>query len=219
MIRGAIFDFDGTLFDSMSIWDNVGEIYLRSLGRDPRPDLQHRLETMSLLQAADHFRTEYDIDLTDEEMIGGINKIIERFYFYDVQPKAGAVQFLNQLHERSVKMCIATATDRCQIEAALYRCGMKYLFDTILTCTEVGSGKDEPEIFYKALSAIGTDQKKTVVFEDAFHALKTAKNAGFITAGVYDAHEKDAERIMALSDIYLNDFRNSAEFWRFAADL
>lgn len=39
MIKGAIFDFDGTLVDSMFIWDKIGEAYLRSLGKEPKEDL------------------------------------------------------------------------------------------------------------------------------------------------------------------------------------
>lgn len=60
-IKCAIFDFDGTLFDSMFIWDSVGEIYLRSLGKEPRPSTREDVRTLSLYQSACYFQKEYDL--------------------------------------------------------------------------------------------------------------------------------------------------------------
>ena len=69
------------------------------------------------------------------------------------------IAFLAELHRRNIRMCIATATDRYQVEAALQRCGMRHFFSEIFTCTEVGSGKDRPDIFRKQWSIC----KRTVV--------------------------------------------------------
>ena len=52
MIQGAIFDADGTLLDSMGMWDTVGERYLASLGIPARPGLREILFPMSLTQCA-----------------------------------------------------------------------------------------------------------------------------------------------------------------------
>ena len=56
MLKGLIFDFDGTLFDSMFIWDTAGEVYLRSIGKEPEANLQKVLKAMSLLQSAQYIR-------------------------------------------------------------------------------------------------------------------------------------------------------------------
>jgi len=118
MLKGAIFDFDGTLFDSMFIWDTAGEAYLRSIGIEPREDLQKVLKPMSLLQSATYIREKYVIPLTVEEIMDGVNRTVEDFYFHTVQPKKGVVAFLEQMKKQGVRMCIATATDRYQVEAA-----------------------------------------------------------------------------------------------------
>ena len=62
-LKCAIFDFDGTLFDSMFIWDSVGEIYLRSLEKKPKPSMREDVRSLSLYQSACYFKEEYEIDL------------------------------------------------------------------------------------------------------------------------------------------------------------
>lgn len=219
MLKGAIFDFDGTLFDSMFIWDTAGEMYLRSMGKEPKSDLQKVLKPMSLLQSAEYIREKYHISLSVEEIMDGINRTVEGLYFNTIEPKPGVISFLEELHSRNIKMCIATATDRYQVEAALKRCEMRHFFSEIFTCTEVGSGKDRPEIFRKAMEHLETTKGNTVVFEDAYHAAKTAKTDGFITIAVYDSHETKQLELHSVSDCFLNNFKQTDVFWNFAYGL
>ena len=214
-IKCAIFDFDGTLFDSMFIWDNVGEIYLRSLGKEPKASMREDIRILSLYQSACYFKEEYGIDLSVEEIMEGINQTIEHFYIHEVQPKVGVVPFLNELKQQGIFMCIATASDRYQIEAALKRCGMEEIFEAVFTCTEVGHGKDEPEIFRKAMEYFDADRSNTVVFEDALHAIRTAKSDGFEVVAVFDSSEEHQNEIRNLSDCYILDFEHLEKFWEF----
>lgn len=216
-IKYAIFDFDGTLFDSMFIWDSVGEIYLRSLGKEPKRSMREDIRTMSLYQSACYFKQEYDLSFSAEEIIAGINQIIEHFYSHEVLPKSGVVDFLKRMKKAEIRMCIATALDRYQIEAALQRCKMSHYFDAVFTCSEVGHGKDEPVIFRKALEYFGAERSSTVVFEDALHAIRVAKTDGFIVVGVFDSSEKRQEEIRDLSDCYVADFEHTKEFWKFVS--
>ena len=215
--NGIIFDFDGTLFDSMYIWDTAGETYLRALGKTPLPSLREAVKTMSLQQSARYLQEEYALGLSVKEIIQGINQTIEHFYLYEVQPKAGVSDFLKQLAEAGVSMCIATATDRYQIQAALQRCGMEGLFSAIFTCSEVGRGKDEPLIYRKAMEALSTDRSNTIVFEDAYHAAQTAKSDGFFTAAVFDKSETRQEALREICDCYLSDFTHTESFWKLAS--
>ena len=215
MLKGLIFDFDGTLFDSMFIWDTAGESYLRSIGKEPETDLQKILKPMSLLQSAEYIREKYQIPLSVEEIMDGVNRTVEGFYFHTVEPKPGVIAFLEELHRRNIKMCIATATDRYQVEAALQRCEMRHFFSEIFTCTEVGSGKDRPDIFRKAMEHLQTDRRTTAVVEDAYHAVHTAKQDGFFVVGVYDSHESRQQELMSLADVFLSDYFGLSYFWRF----
>ena len=216
-IKCAIFDFDGTLFDSMAIWDSVGEIYLRSLGKEPRPSMREDVRALSLYQSACYFQKEYDLSLPVEQIMTGINQTIEHFYIHEVLPKPGVVDFLERMKKAEISMCIATASDRYQIEAALSRCGMEHYFDAIFTCSEVGHGKDEPVIFQKAMDHFSSDRSTTVVFEDAIHAVQTAKEDGFSVVAVFDNSEKRQTEIRNLSDCYIEDFKHTEEFWEFAS--
>ena len=219
MLKGAIFDFDGTLFDSMFIWDTAGEVYLRSVGIEPREDLRKVLKPMSLLQSAQYIRECYQIPLTVEEIMDGVNRTVEGFYFHTVQPKEGVITFLEQMKVQEIKMCIATATDRYQVKSALKRCGMESFFSEIFTCTDVGHGKDEPIIFQNAMEYLGTTKANTVVFEDAYHAAKTAKADGFITVAVYDSHETKQVELHSVSDCFIENFTQTEHFWKFAYGL
>ena len=214
-IKCAIFDFDGTLFDSMYIWDNVADTYLRSLGKIPTSTLREDVRALSLYQSACYFKKEYDLSLSTNEIVTGVNQIIERYYLYEVLPKAGVVEFLEQLKNSGVTMCIATATDRYLIESALKRCKMEHYFDAIFTCGEVGHGKDEPVIFRKAMESFDADLVETLVFEDALHAVCTAKADGFTVIAVADDSEMRRSEIYKLSDFYIESFENTEAFWNF----
>ena len=218
-IKCAVFDFDGTLFDSMYVWDRAGEDYLRSLGKEPGPNVREDMRTMSLAQCAAYFKREYTLPFSEEEIADGINRTVEGHYFHDVLPKPGAAAFLEELRGNGGRMCLATATDRYQVEAALKRCGLECYFDAVFTCGEVGRGKDFPDIFRAAMAHFGADRQNTVVFEDALHAVRTARADGFPVAAVYDASEKDQEEIRRLANVYIPDYMHLEAFRAFASGM
>lgn len=217
MLKAAIFDFDGTLFDSNYVWVTAGERFFRSIGVVPKDNLQQEIRTMSLHQSACYIRKEYRLSLSAEDIMVGINQTVENAYLHEVMPKPGVIPFLHVLKAAGIRMCIATATDRYQIEAALKRCGMFDFFKGIFTCSEVGHGKDEPIIFRKAMEYLGTDRSNTVIFEDALHAVQTSKKDGFLTVGIFDPYIQEQEQLQALCDCYLTDFRQAERFWKFAS--
>ena len=214
-IRGAIFDVDGTLLDSMFIWDTIGETYLRSIGYQPKENLNETFKNMSLHQAARYYQTEYGVTQSIDEIMDGVNAMLERYYRFEVPLKPGAAELLERLRQDGVKLCIATATDRHLVEAALDRCGVLSCFGEIFTCNEVGHGKDEPDIFEEALRSLGTRREETLVFDDALYAVRTAKEAGFPVAAVYDSHERSQAEVRARSDLYLEDLTQLVELQKF----
>lgn len=216
-MKCAIFDFDGTLFDSMYIWETLGADYLRSQGKQPKPGLRDALRPMSMYQSACYLREEYGLSLSPEEITDGVNGTIAGYYFHEVQPKPGVIGFLEQLRQAGISMAIATASERSHVEAALKRCGMDSYFEAVFTCGELGQGKDSPLVFRRAMEALGADRTDTVVFEDALHAARTAKQDGFPVAAVYDASEKRQEELRTLCDCFLTDFYHTEPFWKFAS--
>ena len=214
-IRGAIFDVDGTLLDSMFIWDTIGETYLRSIGYQPKENLNETFKNMSLRRAARYYQTEYGVTRSIDEIMDGVNAMLERYYRFEVPLKPGVAELLERLRQDGVRLCIATATDRHLVEAALDRCGVLSCFGEIFTCNEVGHGKDEPDIFEAALRFLGTRREETLVFDDALYAVRTAKEAGFLVAAVYDSHERSQAEVRARSDLYLEDLTQLVELQKF----
>ena len=206
MLKGAIFDFDGTLVDSMFIWDTIGEDYLRSLGKKPHEDLKETFMTLTLEEAAEYYRTHYGVTLSVKEIVDGVNAMVEGIYRTRVALKQGVADFLAQLKDNGTRMCIATVTDRYLVEETLDRLGLLQYFSEIFTCAEVGYGKDKPIIYRKALEHLDTAKNETYVFEDSLFALKTAKADGFTTVGVYDRHENRQDNLKNLADYYIVDF-------------
>ena len=206
MIKGAIFDLDGTLLDSMFIWDTIGEEYLRSLGKEPHEDLKETFMTLTLEEAAEYYREHYGVTLSVKEIVDGVNAMVEQTYRTKVTLKPGIAEYLAWLKENGVRMCVATVTDRYLVEETLERLGVRHYFSEIFTCAEVGFGKDKPIIYQKALEHLGTEKSDTYVFEDLPFALNTAKTDGFPTVGVYDRHEVHQDELKELADYYIFDF-------------
>ena len=209
MIKGAIFDFDGTLVDSMFIWDSFGENYLRTLGKEPKENLTETFKTFTLEQAAEYYRAHYGVTLSVGEIVDGVNEMVAEIYRTKVTLKEGVLEFLRDLQSKGVKMCVATVTDRPIVEDVLNRLGIRCFFTEIFTCAEVGYNKETPHIYRAALEALGTKKDETVVFEDALHALITAKKDGFKVAAVYDRHERNQTQMKENSDYYITNYETA----------
>ena len=190
-IRGAIFDVDGTLLDSMKIWDQAGARYLESLGKEPEQGLNKILFSLSLADGAAYLKKAYDLVQTEEEIHQGVLDVVDAFYRDEAQAKAGVRELLAALSAKGVAMTVATSSDKRQIRTALERLDLAKYFQELFTCGEVGGSKNEPEIFYRAAALMGTTPEDTCVVEDGLYAVRTANNAGYYTIGVYDASSHD----------------------------
>ena len=209
MIKGAIFDLDGTLLDSMFIWDTFGEDYLRTLGKEPKENLTETFKTFTLEQAAEYYREHYGVALSVNEIVDGVNEMVAKLYRTKVTLKDGVREFLEALKSQGVKMCVATVTDRPIVEDVLCNLGIRDFFTEIFTCAEVGYNKETPHIYRVALEVLGTKKDETVVFEDALHALITAKKDGFKVAAVYDRHERHQTQMKENGDYYITNYETA----------
>ena len=206
MIEGAIFDMDGTLLESMHMWKDLSNLYLKHVGIEVTEPLPKYKDGLSYYGTLTSNIKRYLPDMSDDEIIKKCREYIGYFYRYEVQPKKGAVEFLKKLKAMGVKICMATATDRETLEPALKRLDMLQYFSEIFTCAHYGVGKDKPDIFEISLEHLGTKKENTYIFEDAVYAIRTAKKANFPVAAVYDVNEPAQEEIRALSDIYMTDY-------------
>ena len=206
MIRGVIFDIDGVLLDSLGIWDDLGARYLRSIGVEPEEDLNRILFSMSMEQGASYLNEHYHLRKTDGEVNDGLSRMLEHFYFDEVMPKPGAKELLEFVKAKGIRIAAATSSPRVHVERALERNGMLSLIGKIFTNAEVGSSKHSPDIYFQAAGFMGTEPGETLVLEDSLYALKTAKNAGFVTIGVRDLKgETDQDGVKNTGDHYVTE--------------
>jgi HAD superfamily hydrolase (TIGR01509 family) len=206
MIKGVIFDIDGVLLDSLGIWDDLGARYLMSIGIKPEEGLNEILFSMSMEQGSTYLNEHYNLQKTDAEVSAGISQMLEDFYFDEVLPKPGAKELLEFMRSKGMRITAATSSPRIHVEKALQRNGMLGFIEKLFTNTEVGASKHSPEIYNQAAAYMGTKTSETLVFEDSLYALKTAKNAGFRTVGVYDIKgETDQEGVKNTGDHYVTD--------------
>ena len=219
MMTGAIFDVDGTLLDSMGIWEHAGEMYLSRLGIRGEPRLGRILYPMSMEEGAAYLKEHYCLDQAVREITKGVSDTVRDFYFYQVNPKPGAMDFLKMLHARGIPMSIATSSDRQVVEAAFNRLGMNRFFRGIFTCAQAGAGKSRPDVYELALDSLGgADRGSTWVFEDAFFAARTAGAAGFPVAGLYDSYsDSSQQRLKEASAYYMPAFLAFEGFFNQAA--
>jgi HAD superfamily hydrolase (TIGR01509 family) len=202
-MKGAIFDLDGTLLDSMPIYDTAGGDTLRALGYTPRAGLYDALRTLSGNEVLEYFHREYDTRETIAELEAALDKQLERFYADTAPLKPGVARLLEALRGLGIPMAVATATRRIHVEAALERTGAAKYFSRIFTCPEENTGKREPTIFLRAAEFLGTAPGETYVFEDSLHAIKSAKSAGFYVVAFYDGSERNNQAgIRELADEY-----------------
>lgn len=218
MIKGAIFDVDGTLLDSMSIWQDVGARYVRSRNVEPEENLAEILFPMTVEEGAIYVKQQYSLEESVEQIVQGVLDTVRDFYYYEAPLKAGAWEFLEALAAEEIPMVVATSSERDQIEQAFGRLNILQYFQKIFTCTEVGAGKSQPFIYQQAGEVLGAAPEEIFVFEDVLHAIKTAKAAGFRTVGLYDSSSEDhQEEIRETADIYLGDLTDFQRFWKYAA--
>lgn len=207
-LQSAIFDMDGTLIDSMPMWRNLLNDYLRSQGRMAKGNLWEEIRPLTLEDTAVYFREVYKLHQSEERIVAEINERIALFYQKKAQAKPGVEKFLSLLKMEGVWMYVATGTDRPFAEAGLKCAGIDGYFRGIVTCQESGAGKDKSaDIFERATARLLSNKKDTIIFEDSLPAIRTAKAAGFRVAGVYDADaEDDQDEIRAISDYYIRSF-------------
>ncbi len=202
-----IFDLDGTLIDSMPVWDNIGVDFLLSKGITPPYDLKETLSRMSFKEAADYFINELGLKMSVYDIIKGVTETAADKYRFEIPFKKGVYKFLEESYKSGKHMSILTASEEYYIIPLLKRLKADVFFENIITCSNINMSKSSFEIYIAAAEKMGYAKEKTAVFEDALHGVENSKKAGFFTVAVFDEAEKEnIEKIKSVADIYLESF-------------
>ncbi len=192
MKKALIFDMDGTLIDSMGIWRNLAYEYLQYKGIKNIPsNLADILSTHTVISASEVLKAMFELEESPEEITKNMAALMEMHFREDIELKDGVLDFLER--HKSKKMCVATATMKDLAEIVLKRLGIIKYFDFVITTPEIGISKEKPDIYLMSASLLDEPVENCVVFEDAPHAIGSAKGAGFYVVGVHDEHIGDHE--------------------------
>ena len=190
----------------MGQWNLVPYKYVKSLGVAADENIAEKLFTMTISEAAEFIIDEYELSVTVEEAVEGMDAIIREFYKNDVKLKDGAGELLEFFKSRGIPMVIGTSTDRDCIEVGLERTGISAYFDRIYTSTEVGKSKEKPDLFIQAMEFMESSPDETIVFEDGLYSLRTAAALGMKTVGIFDEVSlSNQKELKELADLYVDE--------------
>ncbi len=192
--KAAIFDLDGTLLDSMGIWEQIDNEFLKKRGFEATPDYIQAITPLGFRDAAAYTIERFGLAETPEALVEEWGMMCRRAYEREITLKPHAEAYLLALKQDGVKLAVATALDPEQYIPALENNGVIHLFDAFASLKEVSRGKGFPDIYWLAANRLEMEPCDCMVFEDILAGIAGAKSGGFKTCGVYDnssAHEWD----------------------------
>ncbi len=208
-IKGAIFDMDGTLIDSLTFWNyfwrNVGKDFFNNENFRPAEEVDKKCRTFRLEDSAKYIHKVYSVGKDDKEAILYLTNSLKNYYINEVGLKSGAYEFLEYLYNNNVKIVIATATSRPLVEIIVKKLNIDKFISNIYTCDEVGIGKESPKIFLHTLRQMNLNIKDVIVFEDSYLAVQSAKSVGFKVVGIYDKFNFSQNEIKKIADYYVDN--------------
>ena len=208
-IKGAIFDCDGTLVDSLGFWDvfyvKIGEHFFGGKEFKVAPEDDRAMRTQAVGFLSNLLHSKYGIAESPKAMEKWCLDLFAWYYTEVVELKAGVRELLEHLKKSGVRICIASAAEKDMIELVLGKHKVLDYFEGIISCTKVGAGKDKPDVFLAAEEFLGTPHEETWIFEDSLLAMQTASKAGFKLAGIYDKHTFGQDEAREICDLYVED--------------
>jgi len=206
MIRTYLFDFDGTLVDSMPSFF-AGVFQLLDFYHMPHGDDFVRETTPLGLDGIAEYLIDMGIPMDKKAIRAAIQENIAEAYFYRVPAKPHVISTLQTLKNRGVSLNVLTASPHVTLDACLKRLEMYDLFDNIWSCDDFGLAKSNPAIYERAAERLGVRVDEVLFFDDNIHSCETAKRAGMRVCGVYEPYSADGTaRMKAITDRYIYDF-------------
>ena len=207
MIKGIIFDLDGTLVDSMWIWRSIDIDYLGRYGFEIPEGLQSEIEGQSFEQTAIYFKERFHIDEPIEKIKDDWNQMAWDKYTNEVPLKNGVLKLLEYSAANDIKLGIASSNSRELVSQVLSVHNIQDYFNTIVTGSDIIKGKPAPDIYLTAAKNMNVLPEQCLVFEDIVPGIQAGKCAGMTVCAVEDKYSADTrEKKKELSDYYIKDY-------------
>jgi len=208
MIKAIIFDLDGTLIDSMSLWRQVDEEFLTNRGCEVPVDLFDYLpQGNSFIQTAQYFKDRFGLSETVDEIMQIWTTMVAGHYAKSVALKDGVIQLLERLAAKGLKLGLATSNSFELAQSALRFNGVWHYFEHASTGDMHLMGKPFPDIFLHCAKGLGVEPQECIAIEDTLSGVQAAKAAGMHTLAIFDADSmRQHEQIKALADAFCADY-------------
>lgn len=208
-MRGAIFDVDGTLLDSMTVWWDVLIDFFKTHGRELTDEEAAEYKERTLEESIPIMIDLLKLDISEKEISAKLQEMALFHYANTLSLKDGAGEYLKKLHDSGIKIAIATSGYEELCKKAFTRLGVWDYIDACAFSSEVGVNKSNPDVYLLAAKRIGVPPEECMVFEDIAAGIGGAKKGGFQTCAVYDETNADeTEALKQLSDHYITGWKD-----------
>lgn len=205
-MKAAIFDLDGTLLDSMWVWEDLVYDYLSGMGIKSPEGMREVLKKLSLLEGCHYLKDILNLEKSAEDINEDMEKILESYYRDKLLLKPYVFETLESFKNRGVKMILATATDDALVAQTFSRIPVGHYFSFIQTSNALGIGKKDPRFFQIAIERLDEKPEDIWVFEDALHCMISAKKCNLkVVALKDDSNKGDWDEIVKVADITIDD--------------
>ncbi len=205
-MRNYLFDFDGTLVDSMPTYVAAMLKILDGEGIEYADDIVKIITPLGLAGTAKYYIS-LGVEMSVDEIVDKMRDNMKDEYFYNIPAKNNVVDVLRALRARGDRLHVLTASPHLTLDACLKRLGIYDLFDNVWSCDDFNTTKADPDIYRMAAERIGAPIGEILFLDDNLNADLTARKAGMRVCGVFDESSREyTDDIKAATDHYIYDF-------------
>lgn len=206
-----LFDFDGTLVDSMPAYVTSMLRILDENGISYEKDIVSIITPLGVKGTAEYFIS-LGLKKSLLEIVEDMKKYMLHGYFNVIPAKENVAYVLRELKKRGASLNVLTASPHITLDACLKRLELYDLFDNVWSCDDFGTTKANPEIYKMAADKLSKNANEVLFLDDNLNANQTAKAAGMTVCGVYDESSKEyVDEMKAATDYYIYNFSELLE--------
>lgn len=206
-MKNYLFDFDGTLVDSMPSF-TLGVIKeLDENNCEYNDDIIKTITPLGFYGTAEYFIKTFGLNKSIEELVQAFKNNMANDYFYKILAKNNVIKVLKKLKDNGASLNILTASPHVTLDACLKRLEMFDLFDNVWSCDDFRTTKANPKLYKLVAKKLNVSVKDVLFLDDNLNANLTAKTAGMKVCGVFDKSSADyVEQMKSICDFYIYDF-------------